>query len=66
MYLPLDEEDDDALLNRNCGRAERSVDVDPFDVTKPEDVSDGEPVGEKEFWEGVRVYGYPVFSRLSF
>ena len=56
MYLPLDEEDDDALLNRNRGRAERSVDVDPFDVTKPEDVSDGEPVGEKEFWEGVRVY----------
>ncbi|KAL5499194.1 hypothetical protein ACEPAH_1712 [Sanghuangporus vaninii] len=47
VYLPLDEEDD-ALLN---GRSEAD---DPFDVTKPEDVVDGGPVQEKEFWESIR------------
>lgn len=27
---------------------------DPFDVTKPEDVVDGEPVEEERFWSRVR------------
>ena len=26
---------------------------DPFDVTKPEDIVDGEPVGEDAFWARV-------------
>ncbi|OCB86633.1 multidrug resistance-associated ABC transporter [Sanghuangporus baumii] len=47
VYLPLDEEND-ALLN---GRSEAD---DPFGVTKPEDVVDGDPVQEKEFWESIR------------
>ena len=28
---------------------------DPFDVTKPEDIVDGEPLDEEKFWSRVRI-----------
>ena len=36
---------------------------DPFNVTKPEDIIDGEPVQEDEFWSDVRVLA--IDHRLS-
>ncbi len=32
-----------------------NVSHDPFDVTKPEDIIDGEPVDEASFWRRVRI-----------
>ena len=37
---------------------------DPFDVTKPEDIVDGEPVDEDKFW--ARVRAKVMMSRVAF
>ena len=37
---------------------------DPFNVTKPEDIVDGEPVQEDEFWSDVRVLAIDHRSSL--
>ena len=40
-----------------------STSADPFDVTKPEDIIDGEPVDEKRFW--ARVCAKYVFRQYK-
>jgi hypothetical protein len=45
---------------------------DPFDVTSPEDIIDGEPVDESSFWAnvrslvGIRMYLVLCFPRRSY
>jgi hypothetical protein len=38
---------------------------DPFDIIKPEDVVDGEPVNEREFWRNVRETEFLLFFHFS-
>ena len=39
---------------------------DPFDVTSPEDIIDGEPIDETSFWLNVRrMFPYPNTSLLG-
>ena len=35
---------------------------DPFDVTEPEDLVDGQPVDEERFWNRVRSLPHTVFN----
>ena len=39
---------------------------DPFDVTSPEDIIDGEPIDETSFWLNVRPFSYPNTILLGF
>jgi hypothetical protein len=38
---------------------------DPFDVTSPEDIIDGEPIDETGFWLNVCPFSYPNTSLLG-
>ena len=41
---------------------EEGLSRDPFDVTEPEDLVDGQPVDEERFWNRVRSLPHTVFN----
>ncbi|KIK21279.1 hypothetical protein PISMIDRAFT_104265 [Pisolithus microcarpus 441] len=53
IQLPTHGEDDSSLLR------------DPFDVTKPEDVTDGYPIDEEKFWNKARLWKVVACLLLS-
>ncbi|KAI6116284.1 ABC transporter type 1, transmembrane domain-containing protein [Pisolithus sp. B1] len=53
IQLPTHGEDNDSLLH------------DPFDVTKPEDVTDGYPIDEEKFWSKARLWKVVACLLLS-
>ena len=61
--IRLREDEGDVLLNGGTDSD------DPFDVTTPEDVIDGQPIDEEAFWSKVchRYFGYPpkIMSKLQ-
>ncbi|KAG6333895.1 hypothetical protein ID866_5197 [Astraeus odoratus] len=54
IQLPTHGEDADSLAH------------DPFDVTRPEDVIDGYPIREEQFWNDVRLWKVSACLLLSF
>jgi len=53
VRLPVHVGEDEGILTRDTDAGGYLSGDDPFDVTKPEDIIDGYPIDEDEFWNRV-------------